>query len=264
MPLVNASAFGAADGAVTVEYGIKDGDEVARSLSEKLLIGVALSLVVMVTVGGNSLVCVTVAVTRRLQTTTNYFVVSLAVADLMLAVLVLPFSAMTTITGGAWTLGRRLCNVYVSADVTLCTVSILTLFAISLDRYMAVTSPYRYQELVDRRTVRLVIVAIWTISAAMAFVPIHLGWNTDDGRVQNSEEVDVGGGRSAVDRCRFLVNRPYVIVVAFGTYFAPLVVMCVVYVRILNITRRQVRGVTYEFITYVGMNNKLHAYTSVG
>lgn len=241
MPKLNASAFGGADGAVTYDYSINDGDEVARSVLEKVLIGVALSLVVMVTVGGNSLVCVTVAVTKRLQTATNYFVVSLAVADLMLAVLVLPFSAMTTITGGAWTLGRRLCNVYVSADVTLCTVSILTLFAISLERYVAVTSPYRYQELVDGRAVRLVIVVIWTISAALAFVPIHLGWNTDDGHVQNSEDFGIGIGRSVVDRCQFLVNRPYVIVVAFGTYFAPLVIMCVVYVRILNITRRQVR-----------------------
>lgn len=47
-----------------------------------LLIGAVLA--------GNSLVCASVAVERALQTPTNYFIVSLAAADLLLALLVLP------------------------------------------------------------------------------------------------------------------------------------------------------------------------------
>ena len=112
-----------------------DEDVILRSLTERALLGTTLTLLVIVTVGGNLLVCVTIATTRRLQTVTNYLVTSLAVSDLLLGALVLPLSTVQTLTGGVWSLGPRVCNVYVSADVTLCTVSILTLFAISLDRY---------------------------------------------------------------------------------------------------------------------------------
>ena len=52
-----------------------------------LLIGV---LLIVVIICGNLLVCLSVFTEKALKTTTNYFIVSLAVADLMLAVLVLP------------------------------------------------------------------------------------------------------------------------------------------------------------------------------
>lgn len=47
-------------------------------------------LLIAVIVGGNALVCVSVLTEKALKTTTNYFIVNLAVADLLLAVLVLP------------------------------------------------------------------------------------------------------------------------------------------------------------------------------
>jgi hypothetical protein len=81
--------------------------------------------------------------------------------------------------------------------------------------------------------------AIWLFSAAMAFVPIHLGWNTADGRVQN---VDRSSGSVS---CLFEVNRTYALLVAVGTYFGPLLIMAVVYFRVLQITRRQVGSIKY-------------------
>lgn len=214
-----------------------DDDVMAGSVTRNACVGVALSVVIVATIGGNLLVCVTVARTKQLHTITNYLVVSLAAADLLLALLVLPFSTLTTITGGVWTLGSRLCNIYVSADVTLCTVSILTLFVISLERHTAVTSPYRYVRVANTRTVCRVIAVIWVTSTALGFVPIHLGWNTSDSRVQNTRFDD-----DLVPRqyCLFAVNRTYVVVVAVTTYFTPLIIMCCVYVRILNITKQQV------------------------
>lgn len=52
-----------------------------------LVFGVLLTVLI---IGGNLLVCLSVLTEKALKTTTNYFIVSLAVADLMLAVLVLP------------------------------------------------------------------------------------------------------------------------------------------------------------------------------
>lgn len=105
------------------------------TVAETVAVGLVLVMLIVVTVGGNLLVCVTVATDRKLRTATNYFLLSLAVTDLLLGCSVLPVSAFATLNGDrAWTLGAAFCNVYVSTDVTLCTASILILFAISLDR----------------------------------------------------------------------------------------------------------------------------------
>lgn len=103
------------------------------SVAETAGIGLALVSLIVVTVGGNLLVCVTVGTDRKLRTATNYFLLSLAVTDLLLGCSVLPVSAFATLNGDrAWTLGVAFCNIYVSTDVMLCTASILILFAISL------------------------------------------------------------------------------------------------------------------------------------
>lgn len=114
-------------------------DSIPRSLAEKIVLSAILFVVILLTVGGNLLVCVTIVTTRKLHTTTNYFVASLAVSDLLLGCLVLPFSAAITVAGGGptWPLRDVVCNIYVSFDVMLCTASILTLFIISLDRQVA-------------------------------------------------------------------------------------------------------------------------------
>ena len=115
-----------------------------------VLIGSVLATVVLVTVLGNCLVCVTVLTDRRMHSPTNMFILSLASTDLCLGVLVLPFSVHTTLRS-RWPFGATFCNLYVSLDVTLCTVSILALFAISLDRYCALSWPLRYQTKMNAR-----------------------------------------------------------------------------------------------------------------
>jgi hypothetical protein len=108
-----------------------------RSVVVMVMLSVVLAGIIVLTVGGNLLVCVTIRTNRRLQSPTNCFVFSLATTDLLLGATVLPVSALTTVYSH-WPFGVIFCNIYVSADVMLCTVSILTLFAISLDRYFAV------------------------------------------------------------------------------------------------------------------------------
>jgi len=60
---------------------------------------VALGLIVVATVFGNSLLCAAVATDRRLQNMTNYFLASLAVADLLVAVVVMPLAVVVQIYG---------------------------------------------------------------------------------------------------------------------------------------------------------------------
>ncbi|GIX94309.1 octopamine receptor 1 [Caerostris extrusa] len=89
----------------------------------------------LITILGNTLIIAAVATTRRLRTVTNYFVVSLAVSDLLVGLLVMPFAVVKEVTDGLWLFGQVACELWVSLDVMLCTASILNLCCISLDRY---------------------------------------------------------------------------------------------------------------------------------
>ena len=204
-----------------------------RSVYELAGLGFLLALVITMTICGNLLVCVTIMTNKRLQNPTNYFVMSLAMTDLLLGVIVLPFSVLLTLSP-TWPFGAIFCNIYLSCDVTLCTVSILTLFAISLDRYFAVNKPLRYQQKMSARIVWKSTMGIWLFSIIMAFVPIHLGWNSPTMEVQNHAHPEV---------CTFELNKGYALLVSVGTYFAPLAIMCVVYTKVLSVAKRQVREI---------------------
>lgn len=110
----------------------------------KAFIGVALESIVLMTIGGNILVLLAVFVNRKLRTTTNYFVVSLAVADLFLGTLVIPFSAIRQMEQ-QWIFGTVFCDIWAAVDVLCCTASILSLCAISIDRYIGVTRPLQHR-----------------------------------------------------------------------------------------------------------------------
>ncbi|XP_041710051.1 histamine H2 receptor [Coregonus clupeaformis] len=202
-----------------------------------VILGVFLSLLILLTVCGNVLVCLAVCATRRLRCLTNCFIVSLAITDLLLGMLVLPFSALLQLSN--WPLGPTICNIYISLDVMLCTASILTLLAISLDRYLAVTAPLRYSSLVLPRRVALAMALVWAVSLAVSFLPIHLGWNTVDGSVQNRDQGD------NKTECNFELNPSYAVVDASLTFYLPLLIMCWTYHRILRIARAQARRIIH-------------------
>ncbi|XP_068180943.1 histamine receptor H2a [Antennarius striatus] len=201
-----------------------------------VLLGIILSLLILLTVGGNVLVCLAVCASRRLRCLTNCFIVSLAITDLLLGLLVLPFSALLQLKDD-WPLGPVFCNFYISMDVMLCTASILTLLAISVDRYLAVTMPLRYASLVLPWRVAVAMASVWTVSVAVSFLPIQMGWNTVNGTLQNH------GPWAQEGRCRFELNRPYALTDSLLTFFLPLITMCWTYLRIFRIARAQAKRI---------------------
>ncbi|KAK7919025.1 hypothetical protein WMY93_010309 [Mugilogobius chulae] len=194
-------------------------------------LAVILCLLIALTVGGNVLVCLAVCASRRLRCLTNCFIVSLAVTDLLLGVLVLPFSALLQLKND-WPLGPVFCNFYISMDVMLCTASILTLLAISVDRYLAVTMPLRYTSMVLPWKVAVAMITVWAVSLAVSFLPIQMGWNTVNGTVQNQ-------GPQASERSS----------------------MCWTYLKILRIAREQAKRITSSRPTCVTTYNRKNSTT---
>ncbi|XP_005993445.3 histamine H2 receptor [Latimeria chalumnae] len=201
--------------------------------TSSVIIGLILGTVTVITIFGNVVVCLAVGFDRKLRSLTNCFIVSLAITDLLLGLLVLPFSAVKELSS-EWYFGSIFCNIYISLDVMLCTASILNLFMISLDRYYAVTAPLRYAMLATPFRVAVAMVFIWVVSLMLSFLPIHLGWNTLNSTVQNVDHET---------ECTFELNKVYVLVDALGTFYIPLVIMCITYYRIFKIAREQAKRI---------------------
>lgn len=95
--------------------------------------GLIFGTIIIGAVLGNALVIISVQRNRKLRVITNYFVVSLAMADMLVALCAMTFNASVELSG-RWMFGSFMCNVYNSLDVYFSTASILHLCCISVDR----------------------------------------------------------------------------------------------------------------------------------
>lgn len=112
-----------------------------------------------------------------------------------------------------------LCDSWVSLDILLCTASILSLCAISIDRYLAVTQPLIYsRRRRSKRLAGLMIVAVWVLAGAITSPPL-LGCFP---RATNRD----------IKKCSYNMDSSYVIFSAMGSFFLPMLVMLYVYGRI--------------------------------
>lgn len=100
-------------------------------LAKALPVAFVLSSIVVLCICGNILVILSVFTFRPLRTVQNFFIVSLAFSDMLVAILVMPFHIVTHILD-RWIFGKIFCQVFVTSDVLLCTSSILNLCAIAV------------------------------------------------------------------------------------------------------------------------------------
>ena len=110
--------------------------------AEVYIISIATVIIMAAIVVGNLLVIIAIFFEYSLQCVQNWFVASLALADLAIGVLIMPFSLSQEVVG-YWLFGEVWCQIHQALDVLLCTASILNITLISLDRYWSITSAIR-------------------------------------------------------------------------------------------------------------------------
>ncbi|XP_068596309.1 D(1) dopamine receptor-like [Brachionichthys hirsutus] len=222
------------------------GGFVDEASSSRILIGCFLALLILSTLLGNTLVCAAVTKFRHLRSkVTNFFVISLAVSDLLVAVLVMPWKAVAEIVG-FWPFGS-FCDTWVAFDIMCSTASILNLCVISLDRYWAISSPFRYERKMTPRVAFVMISVAWTLSVLISFIPVQLNWHK-----ARSESYTSLAGSSAFPRsnatsflssenCDSSLNRTYAISTSLISFYIPVAIMVATYTQIYRIAHRQIR-----------------------
>ncbi|XP_041035150.1 adenosine receptor A1-like [Carcharodon carcharias] len=182
---------------------------------------------------GNIFICFAVVRSKKLRTTTNYFLVSLAVADILVGAVAIPCALLSD-------LGLPQCSYYLCV-LMLCTLLVLTqasifgLFAIAVERYIAILKPFRYQVLVTPRNTSLTIVASWVLAMAIGLVPL-MGWR----------KAPVANEGCLFDK---VIDESYMVYFNFiGCTLLPLLAMFVIYAKIFLEVKKQIRRIAERHI----------------
>ncbi|KAG5672728.1 hypothetical protein PVAND_002829 [Polypedilum vanderplanki] len=197
--------------------------------SDRVSLLVFLFLFSLSTVFGNSLVILAVIRERYLHTSTNYFVTSLAVADCLVGLVVMPFSALYEVLQNTWFFGENWCDIWRSLDVLFSTASILNLCVISLDRYWAITDPFSYPMKMTRNRAVGLIAAVWVCSSLISFPAIYW-WRA------------AREGPMPAFKCNFTEHLGYLVFSSTISFYLPLLVMVFTYCRIYRAAVIQTRS----------------------
>lgn len=216
-----------------------NGTEADTRPALRTLTGCVLSALILWTLMGNVLVCAAVLRFRHLRSkVTNTFIVSLALSDLLVAVLVMPWKAAAEVAG-YWPFGA-FCNIWVTFDIMCSTASILNLCVISVDRYWAIASPFRYERKMTQRVAFVMIGVTWTLSVLISFIPIQLNWHKARAEVVRSTPA---AEEKEEEDCDSSLSREYAISSSLVSFYIPVAIMLVTYTRIYRIAQTQIRRI---------------------
>uniref|UniRef100_UPI00358F91B7 beta-2 adrenergic receptor-like n=1 Tax=Myxine glutinosa TaxID=7769 RepID=UPI00358F91B7 len=201
-----------------------------------IILSIASSIIVMLTICGNTLVIACVIHSRNImQSITSYFICSLACADLLIGIGVMPFTAFQIVKGN-WIFGSLACNIRYMMDISSVTASINSLCLIAIDRYVAVMMPLRYRTLMTSRRAFFLIVIVWVEAISLSFIPLHFGWY----RATDQEAQECYDNPEC---CVFIGNVNFVFATAIFPFYIPITAMIFLYARILKEANRQVEKI---------------------
>lgn len=169
-------------------------------------------LLVVCTLIGNSLVCISFYLFKELQTVCHYFVISLSAADILVAMVAMPFWCALQVTSNRWMFSKQLRTFWNCMDILCGTASIMNLTAVSIDRHAAITDPFSYPHVMTSVRATCMIIFVWLYAILVSGLRLA-SWPTPSS---------------------------YMHFIACGSFFLPLFIMIIMYARIYLVARQQV------------------------
>lgn len=214
----------------TVNNSSMDLHLVTHSLWEVISIATVSAIVSLITIVGNVLVMLSFKVNSQLKTVNNYYLLSLAVADLIIGVFSMNLYT-SYILMGYWALGNIACDLWLAVDYVASNASVMNLLVISFDRYFSITRPLTYRAKRTPKRAGIMIGLAWLVSLILWAPPI-LCWQYFVGK------------RTVPERqCQIqFFSEP---VITFGTaiaaFYIPVSVMTILYCRIYKETEKRTK-----------------------
>ncbi|XP_041661887.1 trace amine-associated receptor 1-like [Cheilinus undulatus] len=190
-----------------------------------VLLYLFLFLLSLVTVCGNLLVMISIMYFTQLHSPTNYLILSLAVADFLVGVLVIPLSMAFSLSSCLYQ-EDLFCKVRNSFDVFLSTCSILNLCCISIDRYYAVCQPLTYKAKIKHHVAGVMILISWGGSVLIGIGVLIAGLNNE----------------KCEDGC-FIDMLMENTVGPILSFYLPVIIMLCVYLKIFLVALKQARRI---------------------
>ncbi|XP_055048495.2 muscarinic acetylcholine receptor M2 [Misgurnus anguillicaudatus] len=198
---------------------------------EFVLIVLGLSTLSLITIIGNVLVMLSIKVNRNLQTVNNYFLFSLACADLFIGVFSMNLYTVYIVIG-YWPLGPLVCDLWLALDYVASNASVMNLLIISFDRYFCVTKPLSYPVRRTHKMAGMMIAAAWILSFVL-WAPAILFWQF------------ITGGRTVPENecyIQFFSNPAVTFGTAIAAFYLPVITMTILYWQISKASRSRVRN----------------------
>ena len=194
-------------------------------LGMQIMLGVLMVLIMLVSMLGNSIVCLIVYQKPAMRSAINLLLANMAFSNIMLALLCLPFAFVTLVING-WPFGVVMCRIVAFLHSLFVCEAMCILLTISVDRYLIIVQ--RKDKLTPHKA-RLLIVSSWCVSAAVSFPPT-VGW----GLYHNYS----GWVQCVVHDYRNPGDLTYIILATCAMFFFPMMTMGYAYLCILNTVRR--------------------------
>uniref|UniRef100_A0A3Q4BPW6 G-protein coupled receptors family 1 profile domain-containing protein n=1 Tax=Mola mola TaxID=94237 RepID=A0A3Q4BPW6_MOLML len=203
-----------------------NGSDGPLDLRRAVPVGMLLASFILFAIVGNILVILAVVCNRHLRIPTNYFIINLAIADLLLGTTVLPVSATLEVLD-YWVFGRIFCDIWAAVDVLCCTASIMSLCVISIDRYIGVRYPLQYPMIVTEKRALLAMLGVWILAIVISIGPL-LGWKQPP---------------SQDDTVCLITEEPfYALFSSLGSFYIPLAVILAMYFRVYIVAKRTTKN----------------------
>lgn len=212
------------------ETGVAEESESPYKTVEVVFIVLVAGSLSLVTVIGNILVMLSIKVNRNLQTVNNYFLFSLACADLIIGLCSMNLYTVYIVIG-YWPLGPVVCDLWLALDYVVSNASVMNLLIISFDRYFCVTKPLSYPVKRTTKMAGMMIAAAWVLSFIL-WAPAILFWQF------------IVGGRTVPEKecyIQFFSNAAVTFGTAIAAFYLPVIIMIQLYWQISRASKSRVK-----------------------